>query len=66
MKKLIALYLNDWRSKKQQGNTMSKNTFMLKSLLVNSIIVLFTGYFYKHQGRKPTTLEWWVECRLID
>ena len=21
---------------------------------------------YKHQGRKPTTLEWWVECRLID
>ena len=22
--------------------------------------------FYKHQGRKPTTLEWWDECRLID
>lgn len=21
---------------------------------------------YKHQGRKPTTLEWWDECRLID
>ena len=22
--------------------------------------------FYKHQGRKPTTLEWRDECRLID
>lgn len=21
---------------------------------------------YKHQGRKPTTLEWWDECHLID
>ncbi len=24
------------------------------------------GKVYKHQGRKPTTLEWWDECRLID
>ena len=26
----------------------------------------YLTHFYKHQGRKPTTLEWWDECRLID
>ena len=26
----------------------------------------FMFSIYKHQGRKPTTLEWWDECRLID
>lgn len=28
-------------------------------------IAIYVG-IYKHQGRKPTTLEWWDECRLID
>lgn len=53
--------------------TKDHDLFKLAEEINNNFIDLYDisarrqmRQFYKHQGRKTTTLEWWDECRLID
>lgn len=53
------VFVTNSKGKMKNGSVyLSRNVCRTKDLNLKIV--------YEHQGRKPTTLEWWDECRLID